>query len=155
MPGADAFPGSAGSLQELGGAVVEALVAQDTAVLEGFRLTEMEHNERVYPELPAGRAEAGFPVDLAWQNITLRNARDRDRQLRWFRKREVDFVETVCSGPTQSFESFVVHTDCVVRFDDAAEGRLEVALFEDVLERDGGFKIFRYYDHTPRRVDAR
>lgn len=153
-PGPDAFPGSAGSLDALGATALNALIAADTARLETLRLSESEHNDVVFPELPAGRPEVGYPVDLAWENIELRNARDVARQIRWFRDRVVTPGRTVCSGQTQTFETFVVHTDCVVRFQDSEEGALEVVLFEDVLERDGGFKIFRFYDHAPRRVPS-
>lgn len=130
---------------------MDAFVTRDTAGLLPLRLSEREHNEVVFPELPAGRPEVGYPVDLAWENIQLRNDRDILRQFRWFGDREVEHLSTECTGETQSFESFVVHTECVVRFEDSVEGELEVVLFEDVLERDGGFKVFRFYDHAPQR----
>ncbi|MEK9508895.1 hypothetical protein WI460_11930 [Gemmatimonadota bacterium Y43] len=154
-PGPDAFPGSAASLDDLGEQAIAAFAAGDTARLVALRLSEVEHNEVVFPELPAGRPEVGYPVDLAWENIVLRNDRDVLRQFRWFGEREsVHHLATECTGETQSFETFVVHTGCAVRFEDADEGVLEVVLFEDVLERDGGFKVFRFYDHTPQRLGA-
>lgn len=153
-PGPDAFPGSAASLDALGSASLTALLSKDTVRLESLRLSEVEHNEVVFPELPAGRPEVGYPVDMAWENIELRNARDVTRQLRWFEERGAEHVSTSCRGETQSFETFVVHTDCIVRFDEADEGVLEVVLFEEVLERDGGFKVFRFYDHAPRRIES-
>lgn len=146
-----AFPGAATSLDVLGRSALEALVAGDTAVLAGFRLTESEHNEVVFPELPAGQPEVNYPVDLAWQNIQLRDGRAVSRQIAWFDGRIVEYVRTECRGETQGFRSFVVHTDCVVVFDAREGNGLEIGLFQDVVERGGGFKIFRYYDDPPRR----
>lgn len=154
VPGPDAFAGSASTLEAVGSEALGALVAGDTVRLESLRLSERQHNDVVFPELPAGRPEVGYPVDMAWNNIELRNARDVARQMRWFEGRTVEHIETVCRGETQSFETFVVHTDCTVRFEDSSEGHLEIDLFEDVLERDGGFKVFRFYDHAPRRVGS-
>jgi len=130
--------------------VLEALAAGDTLALEALRLTEEEHNEVVWPELPASRAEANFPVDLAWENITLRNRRDLTRILPWYRGRTARFREVECRGETQEFASFFVRTDCYIVFDTAAEGRLEAQVFKDVLVRNGGYKIFRYYEEAPR-----
>lgn len=153
-PGPDAFPGSAASLDALGNASLSALLKRDTVRLAALRLSAREHNEVIFPELPAGRAEVGYPVDMAWNNIELRNARDVTRQMRWFEDRSAEHVETTCRGETQTFETFVVHTECAVRFEDPDEGLLEIVLFEEVLERDGGFKVFRFYDHAPRRVGS-
>lgn len=148
---AEAFPGSAPSLEALGHGVLVGFVAADTAALASFRLSEAEHNEVVFPELPAGRPEVGYPVDLAWQNIELRNGRSLGRQLPWFQGRDVEHLETVCRGETEAFETFLVHTDCWVIFREATYGRLEVQLFKDALQRGGGWKLFRYYDELPGR----
>lgn len=148
---AEAFPGSAPSLDALGRGVLRGFASSDTAALASYRLGEAEHNEIVFPELPAGRSEVGYPVDLAWQNIELRNGRSLGRQLPWFQGRDVEHLETVCRGQTEAFETFRVHTDCWVIFKEATYGRLEVQLFKDALERGGGWKLFRYYDELPRR----
>ena len=146
------FPGSAASLGELGTKSLEAFVAGDSATLAGFRLTEEEHNGVVFPELPAGRPEVNYPVDLAWQNIELRNGRSLARQMAWFADRLLVVHRTVCQGGTQAFRTFVVHTDCWIYFEDSEEGELRIQLFKDVVERGGGFKVFRYYDDPPQRL---
>lgn len=144
------FPGAASSLEELGSAVLAALTAGDTLALGAVRLTEEEHNEVIWPELPAGRPGANFPVELAWENITLRNRRDLTRSLSWFRGRTAGFRTVECRGDTEKFASFFVLTDCYIVFDTAAEGRLEAQVFKDVVVRNGGYKIFRYYEEAPR-----
>lgn len=144
------FPGSARSVEALGETVLAALVAGDTLALEDVRLTEREHNEVVWPELPASRQEVNFPVDLAWENITLRNRRDLFRILPWYAGRSPDLEAVECRGERQEFASFFVLTDCYIVFDAGAEGVLEAQVFKDVLVRNGGHKIFRYYEGAPR-----
>jgi len=130
--------------------VLEGLTAGDTLALEALRLTEGEHNEVIWPELPSGRPEVNFPVDLAWENVTLRNRRDLTRALSWFRGRTAEYEAVECRGDTEEFASFFVLTDCYIVFDTAADGPLEAQVFKDVVVRNGGYKIFRYYEGAPR-----
>lgn len=150
MPSAEvaAFSGSAPTLEHLGEAVLRAFTLGDTLALGALRLSEAEHNNVIFPELPAGLT--GYPIDLAWQNIELRNARALERQLPRFSARGVTYVGTQCRGQQQEFETFVVETDCWVLFDDDEWGASEVQFFKDVAVRGGGLKIFRYYDEPAR-----
>ena len=149
---APSFPGSTGDLEDLGRLVVEALNEGDEEALATVRLTEFEHNEVVYPELPAAAGDNPFPVDLAWQNIELRSRRAVNRlQTDLAPLSPMEFESVECRGETHVFESFQVRTDCYTRFR-AGGSVYEVQLFKDVLERGGGYKIFRYYDESPRRV---
>ena len=150
------FPGSAGSLDQVGSEALDAIARDDLDALERLRLTEAEHNSVVWPELPA--AAAGYPLDLAWRNIQLRNQRALPRAasvLRSVFRRagEPRFQGVSCEGETQAFETFVVHTDCYVRFR-ADDADYRVQLFKDVLERNGGYKVFRYYDEDMERTGS-
>ena len=145
------FPGSATSLEELGREVLGALATGDVAALEAYRLTEFEHNEVVWPELPASAPEVNFPVDMAWLNIDLRNQSALRRILPSYDLRRPVYERTECRGETQAFETFVVLTDCWVLFRLAGDVTpLEAQLFKDVLVRAGGHKTFRYYDEEPK-----
>ena len=150
--GHDAFPGSAADLEGLGRDVLVALNEGDQAKLASFRLSEAEHNEVVWPELPAARSENPYVLEFTWQNIQLRNGRAVRRlthDLAPMMPMAYEGVE--CRGETQTFQTFKVRTDCWVRFS-SREGLYEAQLFKDVLERDGGHKIFRYYDESPRKI---
>ena len=138
--------GSASSLDELAAEVLAGLTSADTSRLDAVRLTEVEHNELVYPELPAARPENNHPAGLAWSNITARNRSALRRLLPEFEGRTTELIDVECRGPTRAFASFVVHTDCWVtlRADGGAERTLQ--LFKDVLDWDGELKIFRYYE---------
>lgn len=138
--------GSATSLEALAGEVMTGLAAADTARLESVRLDEREHNELVWPELPAADPEANFPVDLAWRNIRLRNARARERLLARYAGKRLELEGVECVGPTVEFESFRVRTDCSVTFRSGDGEPIRRQLFKDVLVRDERHKIFRYYE---------
>jgi len=140
------FPGSASSLEELASEVLDGLTSADTSRLESLRLTEAEHNERVYPELPAARPENNHPAELAWLNIQTRNRVGRTRLLGAFGGRELALTGVECRGETPRFKSFVVHTDCWVDLTVEGEPHPPVQFFKDVLDRDGELKIFRYYE---------
>lgn len=148
------FPGATDTLDGLGRTALEAIIRADTSTLAGLRLTEHEHNEVVWPELPASRPEVGFPIDFAWTNIELRDRRSLSRLLPVFGGLEARFHTVQCRGGTQTFETFHVLTDCWTIFDvEGRDGPFEAQLFKDVIVRGGGHKIFRYYDEMPRRHD--
>lgn len=155
--GGQPFPDSATSLDDLGRGVMDAFERGDGAALERYRLTEKEHNQIVWPELPAGQAEHPFPVDLAWRNIQLRNQRAVGRASATLATAKlagsVEFRNVDCEGETESFATFSIHTDCYVLFGVAGRS-YKMQLFKDVLVRRGGYKIFRYYDEEPEAVTA-
>jgi hypothetical protein len=132
--------------------VLAALVAGDLEALQAVRLTEQEHNEVVWPELPASAPEVNFPLDYAWANIQARNGRALGRILDVYRGEDLRFGRVECRGETERFETFEVLTDCWIVFARRGEQEAyEVQIFKDVLVRGGGHKIFRYYDEEPRR----
>jgi hypothetical protein len=138
--------GSVSTLEELAAEVLVGLASADTARLERVRLDEAEHNELVWPELPAATSGAGFPVDVAWENISARNRSALSRLLSEHGGTEVDLRGVECRGPTREFESFVVHTDCWVSLTRDDERLPPKQIFQDVLDWDGELKIFRYYE---------
>lgn len=140
------LPGSAGSLAELATTVLVGLAAADTLGLESVRLTEFEHNELVWPELPASAPEVNFPVDLAWKNIWMRNRAALSDLFGVYEDRSLRFVDAECRGHTEAFENYVVHTDCWVTLRRDGELLPPQQLFKDVLDWDGELKIFRYYE---------
>ena len=145
------FEGAVATLDLLGEQVLAALTRADTAALERVRLTEREHNDVVWPELPASAPEVNFPLGFAWQNIETRNLRALRRIVPIYRSRDLGFQRVECRGGTQTFETFHVLTDCWIVFNTAESPQVyEAQLFEDVLVRGGGHKIFRYYDEEPR-----
>ena len=150
--GNNPFPGAADDLEDLGRSVLDALNRGDEEGLAEVRLSEREHNEVVWPELPAAESDNPYVLEFAWQNIQMRNGRAVRRLTHDLESMIPMAYEGVeCRGETQSFETFRVRTDCWVQFFSKG-GFYEAQLFKDVLERDGGHKIFRYYDESPRKL---
>ncbi len=144
------FAGSAKSLDDLGATVLSAFEEGNPEALARVRLAESEHNQVIWPELPA--AQRGYPIDLAWQNIQLRNARSIPRAGRVLQEmRPLEFLSVQCEGETESFATFRVHTECHAHFR-SRDREYRMQLFRHVAERHGGYKIFRYYDEDPELV---
>ncbi len=144
--------GWAPSLTTLGTLVLDGFQVGDTALLASLRLTREEHNEEIWPELPVASSGTNFTAEMAWSNIGQRDRRAMSRNLSWFHGQAVTFQRAECRGPTETFPSFQVHTDCWVRFR-LQDGPAEAQLFKDVVERNAQFKIFRYYDEALRRLE--
>jgi hypothetical protein len=146
---AEAFAGSASALLEVGEGAVAALTRDDEPALEALRLSAHEHNDVVWPELPASDPALNVPLDWVWGDIETRNRAALGLLRPLFRGHVVEVLGVECMGATQEFETFRVHTDCWVTLRDPEWGDARIQLFRDVLERGGGFKIFRYYDSQP------
>ena len=145
-PGAAAFGGSASSLDDLGERVWQAVVVGDSAALARLRLSEAQHNDTVWLEMPASDPGIGFPVDLAWLNIESRNRAALEAVLSRYAESSLQPIGTTCDS-VRSHASFTVHSRCTVALRDGASGeRHELELFRHALERDGGWKVVRYYD---------
>ena len=136
--------GSVSSLEELATEVLAGLASADTSRLEAVRLTEREHNELVWPELPA--AGSAFPVDIAWRNISLRNRAALAGLFAVYDGHDLEPRGIECRGDTRAFESFRVRTDCWVTLERDGERLPPQQIFKDVLVWDGEHKIFRYYE---------
>ena len=138
--------GATRSMEQLAFEVLEGLQDGDARRLERVRLTEYEHNQLVYPQLPASAPEANHPAALAWSNIQLRNQRALGRLMHAYRGRTLSLLGIECLQDTQVFRSFRVHADCRVRLTVDRKEVEPVQFFKYVLDWDGQFKIFRYYD---------
>lgn len=137
------LPGSRPTLDELGDAAWEALTAGDTARMERLRLSEREHNQRVWPALPAARPEIGMPVDFVWQSLQMRNHWDRARLLERFRGSAARLREVRCAS-VSDFKDFRIHSDCVLHLREPSGMERSVRIFKDALELQGEWKLFRY-----------
>jgi hypothetical protein len=138
--------GGATDLGSLAGRAVEAIGRRDTLALEALRLTEHEHNDLVFPRLPAGQPPQNFPVDIAWANIRTRNSVAVLKLFEQYGGKDLALSTIECLGETERFEGFDVATDCWTEFIDADGGTHRVQLFRHVVSADGRLKVFRYYD---------
>lgn len=136
--------GGVSSLHELGSAIVSALAAGDTVRLESYRLTQREHNEMLWIEMPAARQVGpGFPVDLAWENISIRNTAGLRRLLAAYGGQPLAFRGITCTGE-ERHGPFAVLTDCRVTVAPPGGSVRRLQMFRSVVSLDGVYKIIRY-----------
>lgn len=138
--------GAVASLQQLAFETLEGLSSNDRGRLERLRLTEYQHNQLVWPQLPASRPEANYPVEFAWKNIQLRNRRALNRLLWDFGGHELALLGVECRDEPERFAGFRVLKDCWVSFTLDREAAEPQQLFRYVLDWDGQYKVFRFYD---------
>lgn len=139
------FSSGPSSLDELARGIVLTAAASDTAALSAFRLTEREHEERVWPETPIARQDGPeFPHALAWENIEIRNAAGMARLLSRLGGRSVEYRGVDCAGPEERHDSYVVLTDCRVEIADSERGVERLQIFRSVVVGDGVYKVIRY-----------
>lgn len=138
--------GGTATLEELGDAVWTALVREDIAALDLLRLSELEHNELVWPEqTPAREASAAANLDHWWSNIQVRNRAAVMDLLRRHGGSDGTLEGVECVGETREYASFQALTDCRLLVRDA-ERREAVEAFRYVIRMDGRHKVVRYYE---------
>ena len=138
--------GGTETLDELGHAVWDAIVREDTAALDRLRLSQFEHNELVWPEQPAAREpSAATNLDLWWNNIQLRNAAAVRDLLREHGGSDRALAGVECAGETREYASFQALGGCrlLVR---GPEGPETVEAFRYVIRMDGRHKVVRFYE---------
>jgi hypothetical protein len=139
-----ALSGGAPSVEALGRGVVEALAAGDTSALEGFRTTEREHTDLLWPRFPA--AASGDPA-LAWENVQMRNAGARAEWILALRGRRVRFDRAECTGAVEEYETFQILRDCTVTVTDLDDGRASrIHPFDRVVRMGAIHKVIRYVE---------
>lgn len=151
-PEASALAGAAASLDALGRGALRAVARGDTAGLRRLRVSREEHRDVIWPELPESEPSLHVPWDFVWANLERRNSAALARILPRYDGWSVAYRGTDCPGDVHTFATFRVLTGCRVRVEDPEGRSLVVPLFEDAVERGGGWKLFRYYDHRPRIV---
>ncbi len=132
------------SLDELGAGVVAALEAGDTARLAGYRVTEAEHNERLWPHFPAAQQSPPIDVGFAWQNIQLRNAAALDRLLARYHGKDVRILGTECGGEPEEYGAFRILRGCEIRVEAEDRSTATIRPFASVVVANGRYKLIRY-----------
>lgn len=143
-PARPGFTGGAPSLEALAEGVVAALAAGDTAALASLRVTEFEHNRLLWPAFPAARQDPPFPVELAWENLEVRNAGALHRLRPRFAGRDVRLASVACPGGEERYAGFTVLHDCRLEVVEDGARRGVTQPFRSVVVRDGRYKLVRY-----------
>lgn len=127
------------SLDALSRQFVAAVSARDTAAMHRLRVTARQHNELLWPELPASRLN--MPVGFAWFNVNSRSVTGAAHVADRYGGSAYHVVRTDCRKGDTAYETFTVHGDCWVALRLENGQRLDAKLFGSVVEMDGRYKI--------------
>lgn len=132
------------SPEALGREVLQALAVRDRVRLSGLALSEAEFRTRVWPELPASRAERNLTADYVWRDLALKSDASLTGVLSTLGGRRLQLQRVEFAGETTNYATFSVSrkTELVVTHEDGTEER--VRAFGSIVRADGGVKVFSY-----------
>lgn len=110
--------------------------------MHALRLSEYEHNNILWPEMPASRPEFNMPIEFAWENLNLRSRRDANRVVSEYGDRHIEMERVDCKKGVTEYETLTVYGDCwIVGRDPKTGERNEFKLFGSIVEAEGRYKI--------------
>ena len=132
------------SPEALAGAVLEALVQRDRAMLDALALNEQEFRDHVWPELPASRPERNLPFSYVWGDLHQKSEGALAQTLAARGGQRYDLVSVRGTGETTDYQTYRVHRETVLVVRDPAGVQQELKLFGSMLEKNGMWKVFSY-----------
>ena len=125
-------------------AVADALAARDGEHLLALAVTEREFKLRVWPALPASRADVGMPADYLWADTFTKSRGHLGQLLEAHGGKSLAIEQVAFAGPPVDYRGFRIHPKSVLLVRDAAGAVHEQRLFGSMLESAEGWKIFSY-----------
>lgn len=140
----DSLAGGAKSRDQLVAAYLRALAAADTAALVRLAVTEAEFAWLYYPTTPMGKPPYDLEPGLMWFFQAQRSERGLSKALQLYGGSPMSLVDYDCGAKASPEGENIVYGPCTVRWLTANGDTLAVRLFNQILERDGRFKILNY-----------
>lgn len=135
---------AATSIEDLVRHVLAAVEAADMNGLTELRITEREHNELVWPELPA--RDHNVQLDFAWDMLDTRSHTNQGRAIGTWHGKGLEFVAVRFERGIERYRTFAAHRGTVVSARTAAGEEVELRFIGSILELDGQFKVVSYKD---------
>ena len=140
----ESLTGGTKSGDELVAAYLAALAAVDSAALVRLGVTQAEFAWLYYPTTPMGRPPYDLEPGLMWFFQAQRSERGLSKALQLYGGRPMSLVDYDCGVEASHEGENMVYGPCTVRWRAAGEDTVAVRLFNQILERDGRFKILNY-----------
>jgi hypothetical protein len=138
--------GGASSMEELGRALVAALVAKDQNALDGLRVTKHEFRVICWPEFPESRPVTNITLDDAWMMAAAKNHAASSRALGNYGGRDLELVDMERPAPF-AYRNFQRYSGVVlVARDRQSREVLPLTFAGTVIERHGRYKVLMYRD---------
>jgi hypothetical protein len=144
VPSVDSLADGTTSRDQLVAAYLRALAAADTAALLRLAVTRAEFAWLYYPTTAMGKPPYDLEPGLMWFLHTERSDEGLSTALQLYGGKPMTLVDYDC-GPQASHEGEnIVHGPCALRWRGANGDTVAVRLFNQILERDGRFKILSF-----------
>jgi hypothetical protein len=125
-------------------AVVDGLAGRDGERLLALAVTEREFTTRIWPALPASRAEVGMPAAYLWGDTSAKSRGHLAGILQAHGGQPFRVAAVRFSGAAADYGSFRVYPNATVSLEDAAGATFERRLFGSMIETADGWKVFSY-----------
>ena len=125
-------------------AVADAIASRDGARLTALAVSEREFRARVWPALPASRAEVGMPADYVWADTSAKSRGHLAQILQEHGGQPLAVERVSFSGPPVDYGAFRIHPKASLTVRQVSGARAVVRLFGSMMETDGGWTIFSY-----------
>jgi hypothetical protein len=132
------------SADSLARAVLDAIERRDLGALNLLAVSEREFQEHIWPELPAARPERNLPLSYVWGDLHQKSDMMLRAMLAKHGGQKYVLRSVRFTGPTTSYETYLVHRDSELTVVDASGAELRLRLFGSMLENDGRVKVFSY-----------
>ena len=144
LPPAESLGGGAMSRDELVSAFMRALGAADTAAIADLAITRSEFAYLYYPTASQGLPPYDLEPGLLWFMLFEQSNQGIGRVLQLYGGTPVPLVDYDCGAGHRQEGKNVVYGPCVVRWRAKGGDTVSARLFNQIVERDGRFKILSY-----------
>jgi hypothetical protein len=136
-----------GSPEEVCQAALDALAANDAQALNALRLSRVEHDSILVPQLPIGKdTTGGKDLDMAWYMLDQRCAKGIRRAIADYGGQRYELISVRFTRPAERHGPLTVHRGTEVRVRDANGDELILGIFGSILQQDGLFKLVSIRD---------
>lgn len=144
LPPVDSLAGGTNNRDQLVAAYLRALAAADTAALLRLAVTRAEFAWLYYPTTPMGKPPYDLEPGLMWFFHTERSDEGLSKALQLYGGRPMSLLDYDCGAGASHEGENIVYGPCTVRWRSAEGDTLAVRLFNQILEREGRFKVLSY-----------
>ena len=138
--------GGAGSLEELGRALVAALVAKDERAFDDLRVTKHEFRVICWPEFPQSRPITNVTLDDVWMMAAAKSHAGSTRAVGTYGGRDFELAD-VQAAPPFAYRNFTRYSHVVlVARDRSSREVVQLTFAPSIIERHGRFKVLIYRD---------
>ena len=131
-----------GSAEDVAQAVLDAVAAKDRPALEALMVSEAEHRDLLFDQLPESHT---WPFPFV-RDLNMRNSmKGLGRTLKRYGGMQFELLAIEFTKDTEVYDGFALHRGAVLRVKRLSDGREGTLRILDVMvERNGRWKLMNY-----------